>query len=652
MIAELGLILLWLAAMMALLQTVFGLSVLNNRMERAFYKTVKPIAIMQALLSSMAFLVLLWLFLRVDLSVTLVAENDHIAKPFLYRLAASWGNHEGSMLLWVTILSLCGALLALLSKSVEPKLLSLALGAQGSLALGFFAFLLFVSNPFSRLNPSPLEGLGLNPLLQDPGLAFHPPTLYLGYVGLSVAFSFAVAALLQGKAGPSFAKAMRPWVIGAWVFLTIGIAAGSYWAYYELGWGGFWFWDPVENAALMPWLAATALFHSISVLAKRDALRVWTLVLAVTAFSMSMIGTFLVRSGILVSVHAFAVDPWRGSFILGLLGLYIGGALMLFALRIGKIHQGSQFNMPSREAGLIINNLLLGVILAVVLIGTLYPLFSEALTGDKLSVGPPYFNMIVSPLALILCLVMAFGPFFRWRQDHWSKIRWPMVIGLLAFCLTEASLWGADISFAALSWIAFGIATATALLSLWPLFLQKKKLWHLPLSLWGMVMAHLGIALTLGGIASNDLFSQEVLTALEPGQQATLGPWQLHFNNVMPALGSDWSAIVADITLERKGQSVTLNPELRHFTNPVTDVSETALKTTRAGQLYLVLGQQGEDGRWQIRGWWKPMITLIWIGGFLSAAGGLLVLLDRLIKKLRQSVFFSHHAYERERPNL
>lgn len=648
MIAESGLIFLWLSAMMALLQGLFGLSVLNNRLDDVFSGAVKITALIQAALALSAFFMLLWLFMRVDLSVTLVAENDHWAKPMLYRVAASWGNHEGSMLLWVTILSFCGALLALFGGKIDQKLLSLALGSQAFLALGFFAFLLFVSNPFARLNPPATEGLGLNPLLQDPGLAFHPPTLYLGYVGLSVAFSFAVAALLTGKADCSFAKAMRIWVLGAWVFLTIGITAGSYWAYYELGWGGFWFWDPVENAALMPWLAATALFHSVSVLAKRDSLRVWTLVLAVTAFSMSMIGTFLVRSGILVSVHAFAVDPWRGSFILGLLGLYIGGALALFALRIGKIHQGNHFILPSREAGLVLNNLFLGVILAIVLIGTLYPLLAEMMNGEKLSVGAPYFNMIITPLALLLCLLMPFGTLLRWKQDRWASLKWPLLVGAGVFILTEVILvFKGLFSTSPLASISLGIAVMTGLLCLWPLLRQKT----IRLNLWGMVLAHLGIAITLGGIASDTLFSQELLTALKPQQTARLGDWQLHFDRVMPDLGSDWTAIVADIRLERNGQSFTLHPALRHFTNPVTGTSETALKTTKAGQLYLVLGQQAEDGRWQIRAWWKPLVTLIWDGGFLTAFGGILILLDRLLCYL-QKRRYQNRPDERQRLSL
>src|SRR6185369_3590719 len=336
---------------------------------------------------------------------------------WLYKFAGTWGNHEGSMLLWVTVMGIAGAAVALFERALKTDTHIATLGAQAAISLGFYAFLIVASNPFERLNPAPIDGRGLNPLLQDPGLAFHPPTLYLGYVGLSVAFSFAVGALVTRNVGPAFARAMRPWVLGAWILLTLGITAGSYWAYYELGWGGWWFWDPVENASLMPWLAATALLHSVTVLATRDGLRAWTVMLAVVAFSMSMVGTFLVRSGILTSVHAFAVDPRRGRFILALLAIYIGGALALFAARVGTVREGSRFDPVSREGALVINNLLLTAVLGIVLVGTLYPLVVESMTGDKLSVGPPYFNAAAGPLALVLMVTMAAGPLLRWRRD-------------------------------------------------------------------------------------------------------------------------------------------------------------------------------------------------------------------------------------------
>nr|MBA3896225.1 heme lyase CcmF/NrfE family subunit [Sphingomonadaceae bacterium] len=416
MTAEAGLAALWVAAALALLQFVLGaLAIDESRAE--LRRGARAVAVVQGLFVALSFGLLILCFLNSDMSVALVVSNSHSMKPWLYKFAGTWGNHEGSMLLWVTILGLAGALVAILEHRVRPHTLAATLAAQAAISFGFYAFLLFSSNPFARLNPAAAEGQGLNPLLQDPGLAFHPPTLYFGYVGMSIAFSFAVGALVTRDVGRDFARAMRPWVLGAWIFLTLGITAGSYWAYYELGWGGWWFWDPVENASLMPWLAATALLHSVSVLATRDSLRAWTIMLAVVAFSMSMIGTFLVRSGILTSVHSFAVDPRRGSFILALLALYIGGALTLFAFRIGTVREGARFDYVSREGMLVANNLLLSAILGVVLIGTLYPLGFEALTGGKLSVGPPYFNAAAGPIALVLVSMMALGPLARWRRD-------------------------------------------------------------------------------------------------------------------------------------------------------------------------------------------------------------------------------------------
>jgi cytochrome c-type biogenesis protein CcmF len=381
MIAEFGLAALWLAAALSLLQ--LALAVVELRAGVGAERAIRAVAVVQGLLTALSMAALLLLFVRTDLSVALVAQNSHSAKPFIYKLAGTWGNHEGSMLLWVTVLAGSGAMLALFLRRLSVRSQIAALGAQSALALGFYAFLLLASNPFARLDPAPLEGRGLNPLLQDPGLAFHPPTLYLGYVGLSVAFSLAVGALITGEVDRALARAMRPWVLASWVLLTLGITAGSYWAYYELGWGGWWFWDPVENASLMPWLAATALLHSVGVLAARGALRAWTMMLAVIAFSMSMVGTFLVRSGVLTSVHAFAVDPQRGTFLLALLAIYVGAAFLLFGWRSAVLKEGEPFELVSRETGLVVNNLLLSVILGTVFVGTLYPLFVEAATALK-----------------------------------------------------------------------------------------------------------------------------------------------------------------------------------------------------------------------------------------------------------------------------
>ena len=626
MIAELGLAALWMAAGLALLQLV--LAALGLGRGRAdLLSGVRPAAVAQGLLGALSFGALIALFLRSDMSVLLIAMNSHSAKPWLYKFAGAWGNHEGSMLLWVMVMGLAGALVALLERSLKRETHMATLGAQAAISLGFYAFLLFASNPFARLNPAAPDGQGLNPLLQDPGLAFHPPTLYLGYVGLSVAFSFAVGALLTRTVDAAFARAMRPWVLGAWVLLTIGITAGSYWAYYELGWGGWWFWDPVENASLMPWLAATALLHSVTVLATRDALRAWTVMLAVVAFSMSMVGTFLVRSGILTSVHAFAVDPERGSFILVLLLLYIGGALALFGLRVGTVREGRQFEGVSREALLVVNNLLLTVILGVVLVGTLYPLMAEAF-GHKISVGPPYFNAVAGPLALALMLAMAVGPLVRWRRDEpgvvAGRLLWPagLMVGMAAALGVAA--WG---KIGVLPFLGLVVAAGVALASLIPL--TKRNLRRTPLFTYGMVLAHLGCAVCLGGMAAESAFTTERLVAMKPGESVEAAGWRIRFDRALPLAGPNWVAMQADMAASRGGEDIMLHPQSRFFSSPPTTTSESAILTRWDGQLYVVLGEALDDGRWQMRIWWKPFVTLIWLGGLMIAAGGALTLIGR-----------------------
>jgi len=594
---------------------------------------IKPVAIAQGVLATFAFAVLVYLFMISDMSVKLVADNSHSEKPWLYKFSGSWGNHEGSMLLWVAILSLSGSGIALLERRVRRDTLIATLMAQGLIALGFYAFLLFSSNPFARLNPAPSDGNGLNPLLQDPGLALHPPTLYLGYVGMSVAFSFAVGALLTKDVGPAFARAMRPWVLGAWVFLTLGITAGSYWAYYELGWGGWWFWDPVENASLMPWLAATALLHSVTVLATRDALRAWTIMLAVVAFSMSMIGTFLVRSGILTSVHAFAVDPERGTFILALLLIYIGAALTLFALRVGTVREGATFEPVSREAALVLNNLFLTVILGVVLIGTLYPIVAQAM-GQQISIGPPYFNPAAGSVALLLVVAMAAGPLMRWRRDGAGALmrRMALPLALGAVILVLVRLMAPEISI--LSWLGLSAAALAAAGSLAPLW--GRNLRRTPLFTWGMVVSHLGVAVALAGMATDTAFMKERLVAVREGEAADVGPYNVRLVMVAPVIGPNWTALEATMEAQRgTGTPFTLKPQARNYSNPPTDTSEAAISTRWDGQLYAVLGKQNSDGSWQLRLWWKPWVTLIWLGGGLIALGGVLSLLGRLWRERR-----------------
>jgi cytochrome c-type biogenesis protein CcmF len=626
MIAEAGLAALWLAAAFALLQVVVGW--MGWRGSGTELQTLlKPAAVAQGLLCLIAFACLMWLFTITDLSVLLVASNSHVDKPMIFKLAGTWGNHEGSMLLWVTILTLSGAAIALFEKRLDPSTFAATLFAQALLALGFFAFLLFSSNPFERLNPAPESGAGLNPLLQDIGLAFHPPTLYIGYVGLSVAFSFAVGALLTGKVGPAFARAMRPWVLLAWIFLTLGIAAGSYWAYYELGWGGWWFWDPVENASLMPWLAATALLHSVAVLANRDALRAWTVMLALIAFAMAMMGTFLVRSGILTSVHAFAVDPERGAFILGLLILYVGGSFALFALRINVVREGKQFALISREGAIVGNNILLSVILAIVLIGTLWPLAAEAM-GDKISVGPPYFNRATVPLGLILMALLIVGPMLRWRSDDKARLKRLIVpvgsaIGLALLLLltqAEAGFWPIA---------ALAMAVGVGLSSFMPL--MGRKLLRTPLATWGMAIAHFGFAVSIAGMAAESGWSHEKLAAMRAGDKADIAGWRVTLNDVVPTVGDNWVALEAQMTASRGGAGVAMRPQSRQFVNPEQQTSEAALLTRWDGQLYAVIAPIEGDtqDRWQIRLWWKPFVTLIWYGAILIALGGALAMLGR-----------------------
>ena len=625
MIAETGLAALWLAAALAAFQ--FVLMILALRSGAEVRRAMRSVAIVQGALTLIAFAMLITVFARSDMSVALVFENSNSAKPFIYKIAGTWGNHEGSMLMWVTILAVAGAFVALLSHRTSERTLVAALGAQAVLALGFYAFLLFASNPFARLWPAPPDGQGLNPLLQDPGLAFHPPTLYLGYVGLSVAFSFAVGALLTGEVDSRLARAMRPWVLGAWILLTLGITAGSYWAYYELGWGGYWFWDPVENASLMPWLAATALLHSINVLAARGALKAWTMMLAVIAFSMSMVGTFLVRSGILTSVHAFAIDPQRGTFLLALLFIYVGAAFTLFAWRGASLKEGAPFELVSRESGLVINNLILSVVLGVVFVGTLYPLFVEALSGEKLSVGAPYFDAVAGPLALLLAVLVGIGPLIAWRRERrrvFRLLQVPALLGVGALAITIIVFPDMHI----LPRLGFTVAAYLGAASILPLIGRNPL--RAPLATWGMVVAHFGIAIALVGMAANAAFTSERLAIAKPGDVLSVGPWLVKLDGVMPVAGKNFTAVEAELRAGRGDQIVTLRPQSRYFSDPPTETSETAIRTFWNGQLYTVVGKQDPSGAWQLRLWWKPFVTLIWAGGALIAIGGALAMLGRL----------------------
>ena len=634
MIAEIGHLALILAFLLAIVQAVTGLWG-GARRDLRLIAGARASALLQLIFVAMAFGALAIAYLTPDFSVALVVAHSHSTQPWPYRLAATWGSHEGSLLLWVLILAIYGAVAALFGKRLRPTLVSRMLGVQALIAVAFLGFSLLTSNPFLRLDPAPLDGQELNPLLQDPGLVLHPPLLYLGYVGFSAAFSLAAAALIEGRADMAFARWLRPWIIAAWSTLTLGIALGSWWAYYELGWGGWWFWDPVENASLMPWLAATALLHSVNVLAARDGLRAWTLMLAVVAFSMSMLGTFLVRSGILTSVHAFAVDPTRGSFILVLLALYIGGALLLFALRAGTVRAGQGFDPLSREGGLVLNNLLLTVILGIVLIGTLYPIAAQAM-GEQLSVGPPFFNKTTGPIALILVAAMAIGPLLKWRRDDANavlgKLTAPVAAAMLAMAATF--VFASDTGWMEL--VALGLAAGLAVASFAPLW--KRNLLRTPLFTWGMVVAHFGVAVSLAGMAADSAFTKERLVAAVYGQPYQVGPWRVVLDGVGPAIGDNWTAVEGRLTARRDDSStILMRPQRRFYPSPPTDTAEAAIETRWNGQLYAVLGEQDAQGRWQLRLWWKPFVTLIWFGGGLIALGGALSLFGRLFRERRNA---------------
>ena len=624
MIPETGHLALWLATALALAQALGGGWYLRAGADGArALALAKPAAYAQAALCLLAFGALIWSFAVSDFSVRLVATNSHTAKPFGYKLSGAWANHEGSMLLWVSVLALFGGLVARRATALGPRFQARLIQIMGVLALGFYAYLLISSNPFERLDPAPAEGAGLNPLLQDPGLVFHPPLLYLGYVGLSAAFALAVAALVERRVGPEWARAVRPWVLSAWSFLTAGIMLGSFWAYYELGWGGWWFWDPVENASLMPWLAATALFHSVGVLAQRDALRNWTILLAVAAFSFSMIGTFIVRSGLLTSVHTFAVDPERGLFLLALLGLYVGGALALYAWRAGTVSAGAGFRPASREGLLVLNNLLLSAILGVVFIGTLYPVALEGITGERVSVGPPYFEAALTPLILLLVAAMAVGPLMRWRRTNLERLRKPLIAALsvAGVFATVAAIAGVRGALALL-----GVALAGWLAAASLAILRGRDLRRVPAGTLGTAVAHFGAALAALGISVSAAGSEERIASLAPGETVAVAGEIVTLRTVEPTAGPNYTSVMA---LLSAGDHV-LRPERRAFVNPMQVTTETDIWARPAGNLYAVIGEGDGSGRWQVRLHWQPLIALIWIGGLVAAAGGAIAAGGRL----------------------
>ena len=640
MIAELGHFALILATGVALYQFVVPLYG-AHRGDTALMRSGMAAAVLQLVLIALAFGVLVHAYVVSDFSVQNVFENSHSAKPLLYKISGVWGNHEGSMLLWVLILALYGSAVALFGRNLPLELKARVVAVQGSIGLAFLLFITLTSNPFLRLDPPPIEGNGLNPILQDPALAFHPPFLYSGYVGLSIAFSFAVAALIEGRVDAAWARWVRPWTLVAWMFLTVGIAMGSWWAYYELGWGGWWFWDPVENASFMPWLVATALLHSAIVVEKRNGLKIWTVLLSILAFSLSLMGTFLVRSGVLTSVHAFAVDPRRGLFILLILCVFIGGSLTLFAWRAPMLKAGGLFAPVSREGSLVLNNLLLCVACLSVFIGTLYPLALETLTGGKISVGAPYFNLTFGPLILPLLMLVPIGPFLAWKRGDaaaalrrlWLALAAAAAVGLAVLAFTARGPWLAPFGMALAAWLVFGALTDLAgriALFKVPLSNSLQRLRGLPRSTFGTVFAHGGLGLMIAGIIAISLWKVEVIVALKPGEQAAVGNYTVTFLGESPMTGPNYTGRSGRFRVTEGGREVAnLVSEKRIFKPSNMPTTEVGLHQALGGDVYVVMGDETGNGARAMRMYFNPLVNFIWLGAVIMFAGGFLSLTDR-----------------------
>lgn len=643
MIVEFGHFALVLALAIAIAQSILPVAGFLRR-DPALMAVAPRASIMLLLLVAIAFASLTYAYLVSDFSLLNVVENSHSEKPLIFKISGVWGNHEGSMLLWVLILALFGAAVALFGGNLPQTLKANVLAVQGWISTAFLAFILATSNPFLRLAEPPMEGKDLNPVLQDVGLAIHPPLLYLGYVGFSIAFAFAIAALIEGRIDAAWARWVRPWVLAAWIFLTAGIAMGSYWAYYELGWGGFWFWDPVENASLMPWLVGTALLHSAVVMEKREALKVWTVLLAILAFSLSLLGTFLVRSGVLTSVHAFATDPTRGVFILAILCLFIGGGLAMFALRAGTLRQGGLFAPLSREGALVLNNVFLTVAAGVVLFGTLVPLIVSAF-GGAISVGAPYFNTVFGPLFGATLLVVPVGPLLAWKRGDllgalerlWAVFASAALIGLAAAWLNGATHLLAAVGLGVAVWVLLG-----AFAELWSRarFLEVemsvglRRLLGLPRSTFGTALAHAGLGLTLLGIVSTSAFQNEVILEMKPGDTTTVGSYSVTFDGIRNGAGANYSEQAATMTV-RKGGTVRfiVEPSRRFYMTRQMPTTEAGIRTHGLSQFYVTLGGEGrESGSLVVRMWDKPLVTLIWLGALVMMAGGALSLSDRRLR--------------------
>jgi cytochrome c-type biogenesis protein CcmF len=638
MIIELGHFTLILAFAIACVQAVVPI-IGAQRGWRGWMAMAEPAATLQALLIAYSFAALTYAFVVSDFSLRLVTENSHTLKPLLYKVTGVWGNHEGSMLLWCLILAVYGALVAWFGSGLPPRLRARVLAVQGAVGAASLAFLIFTSNPFLRLAVPPFDGGDLNPLLQDPGLAFHPPFLYLGYVGLSLSFSFAVAALIEGRVDAAWGRWVRPWTLLAWICLTIGIALGSWWAYYELGWGGFWFWDPVENASFMPWLLAAALLHSAIVVEKREALKSWTILLAILAFGFSLIGAFIVRSGVLTSVHAFANDPERGVYLLVITAIFVGGALTLFAARADALQAKGVFQPVSREGALIANNVLLAVACFVVFVGTIWPLVAEMLFGRKLSVGAPFFESAFTPFMVLLAVILPVGSVLPWKRarlDRAVRPLWPVLIlslalGALVWALQTGSSALAPVGAILGTWIVLGAG-----IDLWTragrggLADKARRVRRLPRADWGKTLGHMGFGVTIFGVAGLMAWTVEDIRVAQVGESWTVAGYEVTLDDVRRVEGPNYVSTMADISIGRDGGPLaTLSPEKRVYPVAGMPTTEAAIQNGFTRDLYVVIGDPQEGGGWAVRTFIKPYASWIWAGCGIMALGGLLSLTDR-----------------------
>jgi cytochrome c-type biogenesis protein CcmF len=642
MIAELGHYALLLALGLAFAQAVLGFFA-ARRNDGPLLNAASRAAVGQFAVIVIAFAALTSAYLQSDFSLLNVFQNSHSQKPFLYKLTGVWGNHEGSMLLWVLILSLFGACVALFARHLDLRLKGDVLGVQALVGVAFLLFISLTSNPFARVQNPPLDGRDLNPLLQDPGLAFHPPLLYVGYVGLSVTFAFAVAALIEGRVDAAWARWVRPWTLVSWIALTLGIALGSWWAYYELGWGGWWFWDPVENASLMPWIVATALLHSAIVVERRETLKTWTVFLAILAFSFSLLGTFLVRSGVLTSVHAFATDPGRGLFILAILAVTIGGSLALFAWRGAALRSASSFQLVSRESALLINNAVLIVVAATIFIGTVFPIVAKAF-GYVVSIGAPYFNLVVPLLMAPLLLIVPFGPVLGWKRADLlaaaqklvvaAVVAFVVIICVLSFLVSQPIV--AILGLALGVWLIAGAISdlaAKAQFGVASFSIAFSRLLGLPRAAFGTAFAHAGLGVFLLGAVASTVWQQEVVVSLGPGEETSIAGYRVVFENIRELDGPNYQAIRAQLGLYDGNYRVAvLEPEKRVY--PVTGMptTEAAIRTTGAADIYAVIGDVQPDGGRTVRLYYNPLAPWLWLGAGMMALGGMLSLSDRRLR--------------------